>query len=644
MRVPAWDWRAIEEDRVADVAALKYRAFISYSHADASWAKWLHGRLESFRFDKDLIGRETSLGTVPKTLRPIFRDREDFSGGHSLTDATVAALDASAALIVLCSTVAAPRPAVNEEVRLFRSRHPDRPVIPVIVEGTWPDNAPPALRHELSADGTVTERPITILGPDLRESGDGKSLGLAKVVAGLTGLGADEIFRRAERERRRKGRRRNAIVAVLALLTVAATGSAAYAWQQLATNRAFLNETLKVATEIVDTAVSQAETYRVPRAATLMLLEKAEGLFDVMARRGESTPELRHRKAWMLIQFARSYAILGNTGKQFARASEAYRLLAGLAAENPRDTTYQRDLAVANMEIGDAQEAQGDLAGALKSFRESLAIRERLAQSDPGNAYWLPDLSVAFERIGNVQVAQGDLTGALKSYRDSLAIDERLAQSDPGNAGWQHDLSVAFEKIGDVQVAQGDLAGALKSYRDSLAIRERLSQSDPGNAGWQRDLSVAINKVGDVQVAQGDLAGALKSYRDSLAIDERLAQSDPGNARWQRDLSVAIEKLGGIAYRFILAGDFTQGLDVADETIALAPATTWLYANRAHALMLLGRVAEARALYLRFRGTTKVIGDKSWEICVLDDFAELRQAGLTPSLMDEIETLFASRG
>ena len=119
---------------MADVATLKYRAFLSYGHADASWAKWLHGRLESFRFDKDLIGRETSLGAVPKTLRPIFRDREEFSGGHSLTAATIAALDASAALIVLCSTIAAGRPAVNEEVRLFRSRHPDRPVIPVIVE------------------------------------------------------------------------------------------------------------------------------------------------------------------------------------------------------------------------------------------------------------------------------------------------------------------------------------------------------------------------------------------------------------------------------------------------------------------------------------------------------------------------------
>ena len=131
---------------VVDSAQFKYRAFLSYSHRDVGWARWLHARLEGFHFDKDLVGRDTTLGPVPNTLRPIFRDREDFSGGQTLTDATVAALDASPALIVLCSSLAASRPAVNEEVRLFRSRHPERPVIPVIVDGAAPDNFPPARR------------------------------------------------------------------------------------------------------------------------------------------------------------------------------------------------------------------------------------------------------------------------------------------------------------------------------------------------------------------------------------------------------------------------------------------------------------------------------------------------------------------
>ena len=86
--------------RVAQPAAIKYRAFLSYSHRDKAWGRWLHSALEGYRIDKDLVGRETSAGPVPKTLRPIFRDREDFSAGHSLTEQTLAALEASQFLIV----------------------------------------------------------------------------------------------------------------------------------------------------------------------------------------------------------------------------------------------------------------------------------------------------------------------------------------------------------------------------------------------------------------------------------------------------------------------------------------------------------------------------------------------------------------
>ena len=67
-------------------------------------------------------------------------------------------------------------------------------------------------------------------------------------------------------------------------------------------------------------------------------------------------------------------------------------------------------------------------------------------------------------KVGDVLVAQGNLPEALKSYRDELAIADRLASADPGNAGWQRDLSVSDNKVGDVLVAQGNLPEALKSY------------------------------------------------------------------------------------------------------------------------------------------------------------------------------------
>jgi hypothetical protein len=181
---------------------IKYCAFLSYAQSDFRWAQWLQSRLESVRIDRDLVGRLTQRGAVPPVVSPVFRDRSDFIGGQELQAATLDAIDRSAAMIVLCSTVSAIRPAVTEEVRLFRWRHPDRLVVPVIIDGTYPNNYPPALRYQVDENGNLTDQVVTILGPDLRTEADGRELGVAKIVAGLTGLETDVVYRRAERARR----------------------------------------------------------------------------------------------------------------------------------------------------------------------------------------------------------------------------------------------------------------------------------------------------------------------------------------------------------------------------------------------------------------------------------------------------------
>jgi len=97
---------------------------------------------------------------------------------------------------------------------------------------------------------------------------------------------------------------------------------------------------------------------------------------------------------------------------------------------------------------------------------------------------------------------------------------------------------------------------------------------------------------------------------------------------------------GALAYRLVLASEFPIALEAADQAISLAPEEIWLYANRAHALMFLGRTDEARALYLKYRGRKDVSEGKSWETVVQEDFAELRKAGLSDPLIDAIEKLF----
>jgi hypothetical protein len=68
-----------------------------------------------------------------------------------------------------------------------------------------------------------------------------------------------------------------------------------------------------------------------------------------------------------------------------------------------------------------------------------------------------------------VQEAQGDRAGALSSYRSALAIAERLARADPANADWQRDLMLCYIKLNRVtdmkRYAQRALDVALRMER-----------------------------------------------------------------------------------------------------------------------------------------------------------------------------------
>src|SRR5262249_7457382 len=95
------------------------------------------------------------------------------------------------------------------------------------------------------------------------------------------------------------------------------------------------------------------------------------------------------------------------------------------------------------------------------------------------NTGWQRDLSLSYNKIGDVLVDQGNLLEALQSFRDGLAIRERLAKADPDNAGWQRDLSVSYNKIGEVLGAQGNLPEALNAFLDGFAIRDCLANVRP---------------------------------------------------------------------------------------------------------------------------------------------------------------------
>ena len=59
--------------------------------------------------------------------------------------------------------------------------------------------------------------------------------------------------------------------------------------------------------------------------------------------------------------------------------------------------------------VGDVRLVAGDRAGALAAYEESLAIRRKLAAADPGNAGWQRDVGVSLNRVGDMRLVAGDV-------------------------------------------------------------------------------------------------------------------------------------------------------------------------------------------------------------------------------------------
>lgn len=206
----------------------KYWAFISYSHADEEWAKWLHKSIETYRVPRKMVGRETGNGALPKRLFPVFRDRDELPGASDLGGKIQEALKTSRSLIVICSPKSAVSKWVNEEVKTYKSLGRADHVLCLMIDGepnAAPDSGllecfPRAVRFQVGADREIIEEPAEPIAADARPGKDGKTNALFKLLSGMMGVGYDELRQREkQRQRQRQLRLSALVVAVLLLIT-----------------------------------------------------------------------------------------------------------------------------------------------------------------------------------------------------------------------------------------------------------------------------------------------------------------------------------------------------------------------------------------------------------------------------------------
>src|SRR5262245_24713710 len=211
----------------------KYRAFISYSHADRAWGDWLHRALESYRIPKRLHGTSGRNGPIPDKLFPIFRDREELSSAAELSEQIRQALEQSAYLIIICSPRSARSHWVNEEILAFKRLGRENRILALIADGE--PNAtdkpgcdpalecfPQAIKFKLGPDGELSGLRTEPIAADVRSQGDRRENAKLKLIAGLLGVDFDALKQRELEAARKRTRIAYGIAATMVLFAIAA--------------------------------------------------------------------------------------------------------------------------------------------------------------------------------------------------------------------------------------------------------------------------------------------------------------------------------------------------------------------------------------------------------------------------------------
>ena len=199
--------------------AHKYFAFISYSHKDEKWGKWLHRSLESYKIPGKLRRERKDL---PKKIFPVFRDREELPVSSELSENINYALTNSKYLIVICSPNSAKSKWVNEEIIQFKKLHGEERILPIIVEGepnvdlkaNWygaEECFAPALKFKLNEEGILSEVRTEPLCGDARKGKDGRKNALLKLISGILHVPFNIL------KNREQGKIRKQIISILSV-------------------------------------------------------------------------------------------------------------------------------------------------------------------------------------------------------------------------------------------------------------------------------------------------------------------------------------------------------------------------------------------------------------------------------------------
>ena len=513
------------------MGTFRFKAFISYSHRDRAWSAWLQRALEAYRIPKRLVGSDSEFGPVPRRLTPVFRDREDLPSASDLSAKVKESLEASEALIVICSPSAAGSTWVNEEVRYFSSLGREDRIFALIVDGDPQPGDPKqqcfpgALTTGL--DGSQHEP----LAADARKWADGKLLAKLKIVSGILGIRLDDLRQRNMQRRRRNWILASASAAAVLLLTSTLVFTTLSSQEEVRLQRTNTEELLSymlgnlkqldpiVGLEVIDQENEQILEYL--RTLGFDGMENGQLVDKGMEWREEGLASHEHGK-------------LDEAMESFERSRAAYIEL------HQREGSTKRalfELGQAEFYVGYVHYDKGELDEAQEHFTRYGAITRRLVNEDPNDAEMVMELSYTLTNLGALEGARTDpdTDQALRLMQSAVQYNQIALVLDPGNDAYRINLNNKLAFLADAWLETCDLGKAIDFRQQNVDMSRELYEESTDSDALKLDLAAALSGLANVQRHIPIPAQALVNLQESLDLLSQLAEMDDANLarRWQ---------------------------------------------------------------------------------------------------------------
>ena len=515
----------------------RYYAFLSYSHKDKELADWLHRELERFRVPSSLAGKLTANGVVPKRLTPVFRDEQDLSAGGDLAEEIKAALAGSQFLVVLCSPTAAKSRWTNQEIESFKRTRPEGCVLAAVAAGEpfasdLPGREdeecfPPALRYKYDRRGHQTSKRAEPLAADFRADGESRRLAFLKLVAGMLGVGLDELV---QREQTRRHRRMAWLVAA-SLAGMAVTSTLAIAAFQ-ARNEA--REQRREAEGLVAFMLGDLKDKLEP----IGRLDALDGVGSrVLAYYSKQDASQLTDAA--LSQRSKALSLMAQVAYSRGDLDVAQRLysqaLSGTAEavrRKPDEPQRIYDHAQNVFWVADIERSRGEAPAAEAGMREYKRLADRMVALGPDNMTWRMEQQNATANLGVILFEQRRFPEATSQFRYAVQNMSALATANPSNGEYQKSLTEAQSWLADGEKAEGKLDEAAALRERHVALLEQLL-ARTGDVEYRQKLVPGERYLAELYWFRGQVPQALQHYQAAIANSSALIALEPDNSRWK---------------------------------------------------------------------------------------------------------------